>query len=58
MGKNHKGGFLRISISHGSIFQKERISRPWNCYSFCEREKPSFESKKESEVDNELTISL
>jgi hypothetical protein len=58
MGKNQKGGFLRISISHGSIFQKERISRQWNCYPFCERKKSSLAPKEESEVDKELIIAL
>lgn len=58
MGKNQKGGFLKISISHGSIFQKERISRPWNCNPFCERKNSSLEPKEEPEIDKELIIAL
>jgi hypothetical protein len=58
MGKNQKGGFLKISISHGSIFQKERISRQWNCDPVYKRKKPSLEPKEESEIDKELIIAL
>jgi hypothetical protein len=58
MAKIPKPGFLKISIHHGSIFQKERIERQWNCSPLCKRENPPPEPKKELEVKKELIASL
>ena len=44
------------SISHGVIFEKKRISRPWNCIPFGKREKPVPESKIEPRMKEELII--
>jgi hypothetical protein len=58
MAKIPKPGFLKISIHHGAIFQKERIERQWNCSSLCKTESPALEPKKEPEINKELMVSL
>ena len=58
MAKSPKPGFLKISIHHGAIFQKERIERQWNCTPLFKRETPVQEPKKEPEINKELIISL
>jgi hypothetical protein len=58
MAKSPKSGFLKISISHGSIFQKEKVSRPWNCVPFCKRENPDSKLEKEPETSKKLVFAL
>lgn len=58
MAKSPKSGFLKISISHGSIFQKERISRPWNCLPFGKRENQDSKVEKEPEINKKVVIAL
>jgi len=58
MAKSPKSGFLKISISHGSIFQKEKISRRWNCFPFCKRENPDSKLEKEQESSKKIVIAL
>ncbi len=58
MVKNSKSGFLKISINHGSIFQKERVEKQWNCSPLCKKENPTPESKEEPEINKELVVSL
>lgn len=58
MAKSPKSGFLKISISHGSIFQKERISRPWNCLPFGKKKSPTSKLEKEPEINKKVVIAL
>jgi hypothetical protein len=57
MAKNPKSAFLKLSINHGSIFQKERVERQWNCSPLCRSENSTLEPKKDPEVNKELIIS-
>jgi len=58
MAKISKPGFLKISIHHGAIFQKERIERKWNCSSLGKKEKETSEPEKDLEINKELIVSF
>lgn len=46
------------SICHGVIFEKERISRPWNCNPIGEREPLHLEPKKEIKMNEEFIYAI
>ena len=58
MVKNAKPGFLKISVNHGTIFQKDNIERQWNCTPICNKENTAPEPKTEPEINKELIIKI